>query len=308
MLTTRFFLALAILWAPAAGLGAVGAGDLPADAKWYVHVDLAAMRESVAGRQVYAWFKAEALDEIRDEIGIDPDQEADRVTAFAVGATALTVIVEGDISQASRDKLLALGAASGTMDRLETGGSTYYHVKAADGDEASVASAYAEHDFEPFSEGAYFSFAAKDRLIVTATEADMQALLAAGGRVRGSAGGELLVLGADQSLLQAGLEPAAFGDEIGWDSNVVRNTRQVALAIADREGMLAVTARLLASEASMAESLASIVRGLISLQVFNNDLDPELSKVLQNTTVAVTDAALTVSVLLDPALVVEALE
>lgn len=308
MRTFRLFLLVTMTWISAPGWGAVGAGDLPAGARWYVHVDLEAMRGSVAGRHVYAWLRAEALDEIREEIGIDLDKEAKRLTAFAVGATGLTVILEGDISQASRDKLLALGAASGTMDQLEAGGKTYYHVKTGDGEDSSVASGYADHDFEPFRDGAYFGFAGNDRLVVTATDAEMQSMLAAGGRVRGSASGELLVLSAETSLLQAGLEPAAFGDEIGWDSNVVRNTRQVALLVSDRDGMLAVTARLLANEANMAESLASIVRGLISLQVFNDELDPELGKVLQNTTVAVEGTALTVSVALDPALVVDALE
>jgi hypothetical protein len=73
----------------------------------------------------------------------------------------------------------------------------------------------------------------------------------------------------------------------------------VALLIADRAGKIAIEAQLVTSEKEMADSLASIVRGLISLQVFNDDLDPEISEFLQNTSVDVEDNKLTVKVSLD---------
>ena len=71
--------------------------------------------------------------------------------------------------------------------------------------------------------------------------------------------------------------------------------------------MLAIEARLITTEKEMADSLASIVRGLISLQVFNQDMDPEISEFLRNTTVEVEDAILKLKVSLDPEVVVEAL-
>jgi hypothetical protein len=58
----------------------------------------------------------------------------------------------------------------------------------------------------------------------------------------------------------------------------------------------------------MAESLASIVRGLISLQVFNDEMDPEIANFLQNTNVDVEDTTLTITVALDPEAVVAAIE
>ena len=58
----------------------------------------------------------------------------------------------------------------------------------------------------------------------------------------------------------------------------------------------------------MANSLASIVRGLISLQIFNDDLDPEVAEFLRNTTVDVDDRTLVVKVALDPRLVIETLQ
>ena len=58
----------------------------------------------------------------------------------------------------------------------------------------------------------------------------------------------------------------------------------------------------------MADSLASIVRGLISLQVFNDDLDPEIAEFLQNTSVEVDDNKLTVKVALDAEDVIAAID
>ena len=55
----------------------------------------------------------------------------------------------------------------------------------------------------------------------------------------------------------------------------------------------------------MADSLASIVRGLISLQIFNDDLDPGVSSLLQNTSVATDGTALTIKIAMDPETVME---
>ena len=78
--------------------------------------------------------------------------------------------------------------------------------------------------------------------------------------------------------------------------------------MADKKGKISIEAQLITTEPEMAESLASIVRGLISLQVFNDDMDPEVATFLQNTNVNVNDKKLTISVALDPEVVVAAIE
>jgi hypothetical protein len=120
--------------------------------------------------------------------------------------------------------------------------------------------------------------------------------------------GALFVMSAERNLVQAGARASDFGDEIGWNSNILRNTEQAALLIADRAGKIAFEAQLVTSEKEMADSLASIVRGLISLQVFNDDLDPEIAAFLQNTSVEVEDNKLTVKVALDADDVIAAIE
>lgn len=305
----RFYLPVLMVLAPSLLLGAIGDRDLPAGASWYVHVDLAEMRSAEAGKPVYEWLKGEVFDELQDEVGIDLHEEAERITAFAIGKSAVTMVLDGKISEETQDKLVAIGAATGGMDKLGSGDSAYYFIKPdEDIDIGSAAARYADDHVDPFSEGAYFSFAVRNKLIVTTRESDMQRLIDRKGRIAGGAdAGAMLVLGADRSLLQAGMNAKEFEDEIGWDSNIVRNTEQVALLVADSKGRLAITAQLLTAEKEMAESLASIARGLISLQVFNNDMDPEISEFLQNTTVDVDDRSLTISVSLDPQVVVDSL-
>jgi hypothetical protein len=58
----------------------------------------------------------------------------------------------------------------------------------------------------------------------------------------------------------------------------------------------------------MADSLASIVRGLISLQVFNDELDPEIASLLQNTTVETVGNALTIKITLDPEIIIAVID
>lgn len=289
---------------PALVAAAIGPADLPSASRWYFHADLAGMRGTPAGRHLHAWLEREAFEEIRTETGVDLGKEADSITAFAGSDEKIIVVLDGPVSPESRDKVIAFAAASGSLDRFGDGPAAYYHVKETNSGSAGNVAA------DSFDDGAWFSFAVSNKLIVTSSEDDMRAMLARQGRVRsaGEASGTLLVLSADRSLVQAGLDTGDFAQGMGWDSNIIRNTEQLALLVADDAGMLSVQLQLLAAEQTMAESLGSIVRGLISLQVFNQDLDPDVAKVLQNTEVAVDGSRLNVSVRLDPEAVVAALE
>ena len=70
--------------------------------------------------------------------------------------------------------------------------------------------------------------------------------------------------------------------------------KQAALLIADQAGKIAIEAQLVTTEAEMAEALASIVRGLISLTMFSEDMDPDTAHFLQNTDVEVDGNKLTI--------------
>ncbi len=309
----RISVLLALVATPALLWGGIGGNQLPPDANWYFHVDFDAMRNTGSGRHLYEWVQTEIFEEIREEAGIDLDKEADSITAYSTAPSNLTLVVEGDVSTETRDKVIALAAATGHMDKFGSGGDSYYYVKGGqDESPGTAATKFADDDFDiaQLEDGAYFSFAIPQKVIVTATEAEMKTILAQKGELARSSddAGAILVLSADQTLLQAGLDADDFGEQVAWNSNIVRNTEQVALLISDEDGRLAITARLLAAEKEMAESLGSIARGLISLQIFNEDLDPEIGEFLRHTNVVVDDTALTVSVSLDPEAVIAALD
>ena len=296
----RYLVIFFLFAAPAAALSALGPGDLPNTSKWYFHADFKEMRSTEAGQHLYGWLQKEVLEDVREDAGVDLDKEADYLTAFATEEDGLVVIIEGNISQETEDKVMAMGAASGSLDQLGSGNKTFFHIKDEDGN----------IDIDSFDDGAFFSFAIKNKLLVTSTQERMEALLADKGKVTGVRGekGQLFVLSAERNLMQAGARTDEFDDDGDWDSNILRNTEQAALLIADQDGKIAIEAQLVTTEAAMAESLASIVRGLISLQVFNDDMDPEIANFLQNTDVNVDGNKLTISVTLDPEVVVAAIE
>ncbi|HEX5789190.1 MAG TPA: hypothetical protein VFY03_13490 [Woeseiaceae bacterium] len=285
---------------------AVAADDVPAGATWYFHADLDEMRSSEAGAALYAWIEAEVFDEVRKESGIDLGKEVNRVTAWSLGEEdGAMMVIDGSFSQATRDKALVAAAAAERFETLQSGRDTYYYVRGDGSHETpGVQIDGVDNEF-------YFSFAVDDKLLVAARKPQMEALLENRGRIAGSRSheGALFLLTAEQSLIQAGMDTSGIDDgDDGFRSNILRNTRQVALLVADVAGMIAVDVQLLATEAATAESMASIVRGLIALQAFSGEVDPAVTEVLQGTRVEVDDTRLKISVALSSAFIEAALD
>jgi hypothetical protein len=291
---------LVTLLLPLVAVADVNTDDLPDGASWYFHADLKEMRDSSTGEGLYAWLDDEVFEEIRDESGIDITKEVDRVTAFATQGQGAVMVVDGRFSQQTRDKSLVAAAAAERFDTLKSGGKTYYHVQGdqeIDADKVHMTGI--DNEF-------YFSYAIDNKLVLAAQKEQMESLLGNNGRIPGAGGhkGALFVLTAERSLIQAGIDTKGFydasDDDGGFESNILRNTQHVAVLVADVAGKLAIEAQLVAAEPEMAQSLASIVRGLIALQAFSEDMDPTISQFLQGTRVDVNDTALKISVALAP--------
>ena len=92
------------------------------------------------------------------------------------------------------------------------------------------------------------------------------------------------------------------GDDL--DSKILRNTEQVAFLLAVAANKLAIEAELITTEPDMAESLASVARGLISLIAFDDSMDAEAVAVLQSTKIQAKGNSLNLSLAVDPNLVV----
>lgn len=309
-------LVFAVLWLAIPGQAVADARDVPGSATWYLHVDLDRMRKTEAGKGVHRWMVDEIFNDVKEDSGIDLDKELDRVTAYSLEGQGPVFLFEGPISQESKDRLMTLIAVQGDLQAQKASGKSYYRFNGngGDGDDhknASVSSGNIEIEFDSLENEAWISMALDKKLIVTSNEEQMKEMLKSGGKIAGSGShkGALLVLTAEKTLLQAGMNSAAFGNEgdSGWDSNILRNTEQVAFLVAAADKKLALEAQLTTKEPDMAQSLASVVRGLISLVSFSDDMDADAIAVLQGTKVEAKGNNLTISLAIDSELLVSTL-
>lgn len=301
MIALRALLLLMLGAAPGSAI-ADPATAIPGDAAWYLHVDLEELRTASSGKELYGWLDAEVFQEIRDDLGIDLNREADSVTAFSDSLLGTVIVVEGAVSEDTRDKLMALAAADAGLDRRMHGNRAYFHA-----DRSEAARIDSHSSLDELQKSAFFSFDVENRLIVTSNEKQMEAMLDNDGRITGnrSPSGALFVLTADSKFMQAGArtDQLGRGSGNGWDSNILRHTEQVDLLLADRDGRIAFEAKLVARESGMARSLAGIMNGLISLQMLDQEMEPSLLNLLQNTRIEVNDAVLSINTVLDRAMI-----
>ena len=283
--------------------GALDSDSLPSDTVWYVHVDLDRMRSSDAGREIYAWLEDEVIVEINQEVGVNLNEEVDRVTAFSNDGKGYVAIVEGRLSKEAQDSVLRLTEIEETLIELEHRGRPYFY---GSGDTPEQASRD-RHERVP----GFFTFAIDGKMIASSSEDTLKAMMDNGGRIVGAGAHKdaIFVLSADTQFAQAGMRTTAFADdEDDWESNILRSTEQAAMLISDKDGKIAVEAKLVATDAALTQSISSIIGGLIALQAFNSELDPALADVLLNTKVDADENVLTISTVLDPATVVQTLD
>lgn len=309
MRTIKLFAVFVLAIMPVAGQA--DTSGIPGASAWYFHADFDAMRNGKASRGLYDWLNREVFAELRQEIGVDFDKEARRMTAFSAAEQGPVIVIEGDFSEETRNKVIAIAAMDGELETFKADGKVYY---AFDGDRDRNDDDDEDNDIDididSLEDEAYVSVDVKGKIIVTHTTAQMEALLARNGRFERQDGSKeaLFVLQAERKLIQAGVNAEAFQDDGGWDSNILKNTRKLALVIADLGDRLGFEAQLLTTEPEMANSLASIIRGLISLQAFNDEMDPDVSSVLQSTSVDVAGSTLKIALAIAPEMVVSALD
>lgn len=304
MRSFKVILACLLFSFPAIAIGGIDSDDLPSTSTWYFHADFDEMRSSDGGKSLWLWLDDEVFDDVEDEAGIDLSAEADLITAYSTPESGVVFVLEGKLSQETKDKTLAAAASAERFDTLKHKGKTYYYVEGDDN---------VDVDVDGIDKQGYFSFAVKNKLIAANNEDQLKALLDNGGKITGSKShdGALFVLTAERSLIQAGMDTEGFEDDDedgGFKSNILRNTKHAALMIADVAGQIAIEAQLITEKPETAESMASIVRGLVALTAFSDDMDPEISNFLRSMKINVSDNMLKVSVTVSPEAIVMALD
>ncbi len=300
---------LALLAVPA--MATAANANVPDSAVWYFHIDFKEMRAEGPGKDVYSWLQEEAFVEVEEESGFNIDEELDRLTAYSLEGHGPVIVAEGKFTQETKDKIMTLIAAEGDLSPRKSSGKAYYHFGGVEDGEIRSADGEVKINMESLEDEAWVSMALRNKIVITGTEDQMLALLEKNGKIPGSRShkGALLILTAEKAMLQAGMNSAAIGDEgeSTWDSNILRNTEQVAFLMAAAANKLALEAKLITSEPEMAESLASVVRGLISLAAFNDEMEPEAIAMLQGTKVEAKGNSLSISLAIDPELAVRTL-
>ena len=279
-------LILTVLAVPALGVAAVMPDELPGSTRWYLHADLVEMRGSEVGRKLYGWLDKELFADLRNDLGVDLGAETDRVTVFSQSEDNAVLAIRGRFSDQTREKVLALAQREAQVDEHEADGSRYYQLGQMD-----------EADFD-----GYFTFAIDGLLLFTSEAATMEKLLADGGRVeeRAAADGTLFVLTADR-MMQGGIRPQA-GTGGSWESRILEHTREATFFVADRDGLAAIEAKIVASDPGMALAVGGIVGGLIGLQAVAAEEEPALAELLSKTKVTVNEGTVGISALVEPEL------
>jgi len=306
MRISRIVLFATITMLPLSGNADVSGSDFPDNTTWYLHVDLKAMRDSESGNKIYSRFATEVVVKAYDEIGIDINKEIDSITAYADAEYNAALIFEGSIGKETQEKMREVAAEETVVVTRQYKGKEYYFI--GDGPEPGSDD---RTSFDDIEDASYSSFAIKNKLIVAASEEHLKALLDNGGKIAGSNSPDdaIFVLSADRSFVQAGGRTDGMsGDDDDWQSNILRNTKQAALLIADRSGMIAVEARLVSDDPQMAEGIGNIVNGLLALQMFSTDIPAEFRDILKNTNVNVDDSTLSISIVVDPDVIISVLD
>ncbi len=292
-----------------------GADDLPGNTTWYFHVDLKEMKSDEVGKALYGWLDDEAFADVREDTGVDIGEELEAMTAFSVDGQGLVMSFDADLSQESRDIIMALIAAEGDLQPKTASGIRYYRFS-GQGDSAesvTIDGRNIEIQLDSLEDEAWISMDLKNQLLVTSSEDQMKAMLKNGGKIpgRGSHDGALLILTADKTLLQAGMNSVALGEDddgdSDWDSNILRNTEQVAFLVAAAANKLAIEAKLVTTEPEVALSLASVVRGLMSLMALSGEMDAEVVAMMQGTKIEADGRNLNISLAINPDLVISTL-
>jgi hypothetical protein len=303
MSAIRWFSLLLLSTLPLSSGAEVTADDLPSGTVWYLHADIERLRNTASGTEIAVWFDAEVGKELQEETGIDIGKEVKSITAYSDSADGIVILVEGPISKTTQDKLVAMATLEGNIDKREHQGNTYYFASEQHSPDDSGNAA-----FDDLDDVSYFSFAVNGKAIVTSNEDHLKELLDNNGRIAGSKSHDsaLFVLTADVSFVQAGLmthDLIEAGSDDDWESNIIRNTEQAAVLIADQDGQIVVEAQLMSKDPKMTQSIGGIVNGLISLQAFNSDLPPEIRSLIDNTRVVVDGAVLKINTVIAPAVI-----
>jgi len=256
---------LSVLLLPVAATAADG--SLGEDSRWFVQVNLAAMRDASDDGALYGWLQREVIDDLEEEFGEGSIEDFDALTVFGTGdgGDGLGIVLDGRMNAAIRERLIERLAAEPLLDLA--GGDAF--VVGADEKMAE------EFDIEFDGKSLLLGFGQDSSAFVT-TSRDLLEDFLAGDRFRSMAASDLLIVRAEP-MLSGAVDTESIGEGYGnWNSKVMRNIRRAGFALADSGGGYKVQVELVAIDEAQAQALQNIVQGVVGLQALAED-EPEMA-------------------------------
>ncbi|RFF29127.1 hypothetical protein DZC52_14840 [Wenzhouxiangella sediminis] len=248
---------------------AVSAADksLGEDSRWFVQVNLAAIRGASDDGALYGWLQREVIEDLEEEFGEGSVDDFDAITVFGTSdnGDGLGIVLDGRMDADMRERVIRRSAAT----PLEDVGDGNAYVLGGNEELAE------EFDIEFDGDPLFMAFGERSGAFVTTSRALLEAFLD-GARFERIAASELLIIRADP-MLSGAVDTEAIGEGYGnWNSKVMRNIRRAGFALTDAGGGYDVNVELIAVDEAQAQALQNIVQGVIGLQALADE-EPELS-------------------------------
>ena len=243
-----------------------GAADsLGEDSRWFVQVNLAAIRGASDDGALYGWLQREVIDDLEEEFGEGSIDDFDAITVFGTSddGDGLGILLDGRMDAQMRERLITRAAAEPLAD---VDGEAFI----LGGDEELAEHIDLEFDGDPL----FLAFGEESAAFVTSSRSLLEDFLS-GQRFERIAASELLIVRAEP-MLSGAVDTESIGDGYGnWNSKVMRNIRRAGFALSDADGDYDVNVELIAVDEAQAQALQNIVQGLIGLQALAEE-EPEL--------------------------------
>ena len=244
------------------------------DSSFYLSVNLDTMRDGAASKPLYRWFQQEVLDDVREELGVDLIDALNGVSIFGTGANQVPVLVlHGDIPRSARDHVVdTVFSEKGKVELKTAHGRNYYEFAELDLDWDGV-----ENRFGQDHDALLIAFGDRGQSMVTPDPEIMDRFLRDGALAVSEMSSELMVLEAERPLARGGVNNRKGSPRGGpWESRMFRQVERFGLVISDEDDAVSLTLEAESATPELAEAMANLVRGLVSLKVLSQDTDPDL--------------------------------
>jgi hypothetical protein len=240
--------------------------QMPAEVKWFIHLDADAARNSQAGMALIRQLREDLLTrqllaKSKTELNLDPTQDLNGITVYGteLSPDAGVLVVRAKLDH---EKLLSLARAGGEF----------------------IAQEYRAHMIYSWTDGThrtYGVFADDQTLIVSRNEEPVKrALDALGGRtpVLADTKSPLAQVGPSGSIIEAGAEGLAEARSITLESPVLRLSEYGIFSAGEHEGMAFCHATDVTRTPAVADNLKATITGFRAFAQLSGD--PDISTLL----------------------------